>query len=331
MTGPFGILEQVPPRTQWQSEFRHFTPWLAENLGLLGAALGLDLELVQTEALVGDFNCDIHAREQGMGRRVIIENQLEQTDHGHLGQLLTYAAGLKAAVIVWISPNVRDEHREAIDWLNRHTTESVDFFAVSLEVVRIEASKPAVVFRLVASPNQWAKTAATVRTEASGRMAAYQAFWQPLLNELREKHRFTNARASQPQSWMNFSAGVSGCVYGVSFPRGNRIQAEVYIDVGESLLNKAIFRQLESAKAEIELGMGEPLSWEPLDNRRACRIAVSRPGSSIEDTPVKGDEMRTWLIERLLLLRKVIGPRLKPAIAAAETAPSQTSTEQMDG
>ncbi len=128
--------------------------------------------------------------DTGRNRQVIIENQLEPTDHRHLGQLLTYAAGLDATVIVWISPEFRDEHREAIDWLNRHTSENVEFFGVALEVVRIGDSKPAVVFRLAASPNAWTKDrlASVARSENPARAGAFQEFFQLVIDELREKH-----------------------------------------------------------------------------------------------------------------------------------------------
>ena len=166
-----GKLEPVSPRLLWTSEPAHFTPWLASNLPTLGEALGLELELVKAESSVGPFACDIEARDINTGRKVIIENQLEPTDHTHLGQLLTYAAGLEATFIVWISPLVREQHRQAIDFLNRHTAEGLDFFAVGLEVVKIGTSLPAVVFRLVASPNAWAKTV-RCRQEDQGQEAA---------------------------------------------------------------------------------------------------------------------------------------------------------------
>lgn len=318
MTVALGKLEQVSPRELWESEARDFTPWLSENLALLGEALGLDLELVQTEATVGSFSCDVECREQGTGRKVIIENQLEQTDHAHLGQLLTYAAGLDAAVVVWISPEVREEHREAIDWLNRHTRETIDLFAVALEVVRIGTSDPAVVFRLAASPNAWAKTAAAgaTRGEASTKMANYQAFWQPLMDELREKH-FTNARAAQPQSWYSFASGVTGITYGGSFTKGRRMQAGVYIDVGNAPRNKAIFDLLVAAKSNFETALGETLSWERLDTKRACRIAVVRSDTTIDDAAEHGNEMREWLITRLLRLKEVFGPQIKVAVQEA--------------
>ena len=166
-----GTLQHLPPRDIWKNEASDFTPWVAEHIGLLGEALGLDLEFVVREQSVGEFSCDVVAREIGRNRPVIIENQLEATDHRHLGQLLTYASGLDAAFIIWISPEIREEHRQALDWLNRHTDESVDFFGVQLEAIRIDDSRPAVQFRLMAFPNEWGKAqgrAARIVTSTTG-------------------------------------------------------------------------------------------------------------------------------------------------------------------
>ncbi|WP_082616532.1 DUF4268 domain-containing protein [Massilia sp. Root418] len=315
MTISLGRLEHVDARTVWQSEPRDFTPWLAQNLGLLGEALGLDLELVQMEAPVGNYACDIEAKETNSGRRVIIENQLESTDHTHLGQLVTYAAGLDAAVIVWIATSVRDEHREAIDFLNRHTREAVDFFVIALELVRIGTSAPAVVFRLAASPNAWAKNAAA-RPEVSDRMNSYRSFFQPLMDELRERHHFTNARVAQPQSWYAFSSGVTGITYGLSFTAKGELRAEVYIDVGDASRNKAIFGALNEVRTQIEDQLGEPAVWEPLPERRASRIGMVRANTKIEDTQSNGDAVRSWAVNRLLKLKEVFGPRLRPLLAS---------------
>ena len=230
-----GKLEQVDPRLLWTSEPAHFTPWLASNLPTLGEALGLELELITAESSVGPFACDIEARDINTGRKVIVENQLEPTDHTHLGQLLTYAAGLDATVIVWISPLVREQHRQAIDFLNRYTAEGLDFFAVGLEVVKIGASLPAVVFRLVASPNAWAKTAASTNQPAvtSSRMLAYQEFYQGLINELRTVHHFTNAKAAQPQSWYSFTSGTRGFVYSTTFT--SKCRSKIMLSLGNRL------------------------------------------------------------------------------------------------
>jgi len=310
-----GTLEHVSPRSVWENEARDFTPWLASNLNVLAAALGLDLELIGIEAAVGNYSCDIEALEKNTNRRVVIENQLEQTDHSHLGQLLTYAAGLDAAIVVWISTNVRDEHREAIDFLNRHTRDSVDFFAVALELVKIGDSQPAVVFRLAASPNAWAKTAAAVtRPEITEKMIAYQAFFQPLMDELRETHRFTNARAAQPQSWCTFSGGATGISYGVSFTSKNELRVEFYIDVGDVAKNKAIFDYFCSRKNTIENAVGVPLQWDRLEAKRASRIAAALAETRIEDEATRGVAMRAWTVDKLLKFKQVFGPEVRAAI-----------------
>ena len=273
-----GKLEQVEPRLLWTSEPADFTPWLASNLPTLGEALGLELELVKAEASVGPFACDIEARDINTSRKVIIENQLEPTDHTHLGQLLTYAAGLDATVVVWISPVVREQHRQAIDFLNRHTAEGLDFFAVALEVVKIGTSLPAVVFRLVASPNAWAKTVTATNQPAvtSSRMLAYQEFYQGLIDELRTVHHFTNAKAGQPQSWYSFASGTKGLLYSISFTAKGSLRVELYIDVGDER-NKCTFERFEKMKDELEDSMGRALTWESLDNKRASRISIVRP------------------------------------------------------
>jgi len=321
-----GKLEHVDARTIWLSEARDFTPWLAQNLGLLGEALGLDLELVQMEAPVGNYACDIEAKENGSGRRVIIENQLESTDHTHLGQLLTYAAGLDAAVIVWISTGVREEHREAIDFLNRHTREAVDFFAIALELVRIDSSWPAVVFRLAASPNAWAKNAA-VRPEVSNRMNAYRAFFQPLMDELRDRYHFTNARIAQAQSWYAFGSGVTGITYSLSFTAKGELRAELYIDVGDALRNKALFNTLYALRVQIKQQLEESAVWEPLPERRASRVGLVRPNTRIDDAQSSGDAVRAWAVHRLLKLKEVLGPRLRPALASVATPPLEAPLE----
>lgn len=313
-----GRLEKVEPRTLWQSESRDFTPWLAESLGTLGDALGLDLELVSREVRVGPFACDIQAQEAGSGRRVIIENQLEATDHGHLGQLITYAAGLDAAVVVWIAPTIRDEHREAIDFLNRHTREGIDFFAVALEVFRIGTSAPAVAFRLAASPNAWAKrtSISAEQPSVSSKGLAYQAFFQGLVDEMREKHRFTNARSVGTQSWFAFSAGVSGVVFSSAFGIGV-MRMDLYIDVGEAIRNKAIYDALLEDRAAIEGELGETLAWQRLDAKRAARISAVHAGTKVEDAAHRGAEMRQWLVTHLLGFRQVFGARVREAVRAA--------------
>jgi hypothetical protein len=313
-----GALTREDPRAVWANEARDLTPWVGAHLEKLGEVLGMDLELVRTESDVGDFAIDVLARDLTTQRLVVIENQLEQTDHTHLGQVITYAAGVDAGVVVWLTPAFREEHRQAVDWLNRGLGNSTQFFAVAIEVLRIDGSKPAVNFRVVAQPAGYglgaggATKQASQDTDTSDRGKRYQAFFQRLLDELREKYHFTNARAGQSQSWYSFSSGVRGFQYGANFPSGGRIAVELYIDFGDDEVNLSALRALQQQREAIERELGEKLDWQELETRRACRIVLYGAGS-ILDPQDKLDEYHDWMVKRLLSFKRAFGPRLKLA------------------
>jgi hypothetical protein len=317
-----GQITRESPRSVWISEPRDFTPWVAAHLDQLGSVLDMDLELVRAESDVGDFSIDVLAKELSSQRYVVIENQLEQTDHTHLGQVITYAAGVDAGAVVWITPEFREEHRQAIEWLNRGLGTTTQFFAVAVEVLRIDGSKPAVNFRLVAKPPGYRITSTAGGTDTGGgaepseRGKRYQSFFQQLIDELREKYHFTNARAGQPQSWYSFSTGVRGFQYGANFPSGGRVAVELYIDFPDEDQNLAVLRAFQAQREDIEARLGDQLDWQDLPNRRACRIVLYRPGS-ITDAQDKLDGYRAWMIDRLLAMRTVFGPRLEAAAEAA--------------
>lgn len=307
----FGTLKRVDLRNGWPREAADFTPWLAQNLQALSKVLGMDLELESTESAVGSFSLDLLARDLSRDRLVVIENQLESTNHDHLGKLMTYAAGHDASVVVWIAREFREEHRQALDWINQHTDEDTEFYGVVIELLQIDDSKPAYNFRLVAFPNEWRKTNISrgSSAEPSERREAYRAFFQDLVDRLRERHQFTSARIGQPQNWYSFASGFSDISYGVAFAQGGRVRAEVYIDRGDANLNKDLFDTLAKEKQSIETEFGEALEWERLDDRRASRIASYRQGS-IDDDSQSIDEIKVWAIDRLLKLKKVFHPRL---------------------
>ena len=305
-------IARVDPRDIWPNEAANFTPWLAENLSILGDALGgMQLEMEAREAPVGGYKLDILARDIGSGHSVVIENQLGDTDHTHLGQLLTYMAGFDANVIVWIAKAFRDEHREALDMLNHRTGEDTQFFGIEVELWKIDDSRPAVNFKLVATPNEWRKQAVSERKpgEASERMERYRTFFQKLIDTLREEHSFTNARKGQPQSWYQFSIGYGHqAKLGAAFIVNGRARVEVYLD-GNRDANKRLFDQLLEEKNAIESGTGSSLEWERLDESKASRIGIVRRGT-IDDGEESLEEIQSWMIQNLLEFKRVFGPRL---------------------
>ena len=314
-----GTIEQVDLREVWPHEAQDFTPWLAENLDKLGEALGLDLELQSAEAAVGSFSLDVLAHDLGSNRPVIIENQLEVTNHDHLGKLLTYAAGYDAYAVVWLTREFRDEHRQALDWLNQRTDEETQFFGVVVEAWKIDDSRTAPHFRPVAFPNDWQKRSSgrdetTGGVKVSERSERYRTFFQDLIDTLREEHRFTNARKGQPQSWHSFSSGTRGVSYNPAFssPRGIA-RVEVYIDRGDHDVNKQLFDALEDRKEEIESEIPGAWEWERLDNRRACRISTIRT-ASIDDEQQVLEDLQRWMIEHLLAFKRVFTPYLKELV-----------------
>ena len=316
MTTPnLAKIERVPDlRATWPNEAQHFTPWLAENIAELGEALGMDLELQQTEAPVGGYSLDILANDLGSSRPVIIENQLEATNHGHLGQLLTYAAGFDAETVVWVTRDFRDEHRQALDWLNQRTGENTQFFGVVIELLRIDDSRLAPFFRVVASPNSWRKETVThgdsnLDRAVSAQRERYRKYFQNLIDTLREKHRFTNARTAQPSSWYTFSSGYSGIRYGASFTGQKQAKIELNIDYPDRDRNVSLLTLLKAQSEDIERQIGHSLVWEALDGRRVCRIMLLIPGS-IDDDDDTLEEIQNWMTDHLLKFREAFSPHL---------------------
>jgi len=297
-----GSIKRVECRKVWKREDSDFTPWLASNVAELGNAIGLQLERVAEEASVGDYSLDILAKDLGSNAYVVIENQLEPTDHRHLGQLLTYASGFDADVVIWVATEFREEHRQAIDWLNSKSGASTNFFGIVIEVLQIGTSALAPQFKVVASPNEWqkAKSSKKVASETGERGEAYRDYFQPLMDELREQHHFTKARKAQPQNWYTFASGCKWFKYGHTFSSGGKVRVEVYIDCDTKDEVELWFQHLFSSRSKIESDFGGPLEWEKLDGR-ASRIAFYREGS-IEDSAETLEEIRAWAVSNLLKL-----------------------------
>jgi Domain of unknown function (DUF4268) len=303
-----GVIQNVTLKQLWPGEATHFTPWLAKNLQVLGETLGMDLEIEATEVAAGDFSADIVARDLSTNNRVIIENQYGATDHRHLGQLITYASSLSARAVVWVSESIRPEHRSAMDFLNQHLNEGLSFYGVEASAIRIDDSRPAFVLNIVSMPSEASQLPTPEPSETKQR---YRSYFQELIDELREKYRFTNAKVGQPQNWYTFASDNSKVFhYSTTFAQGERVRVEIYIDCGDKDKNEEIFDCLKQHEVEIRAAVGTDLSWERLDTRRACRIAVYRDGSidAISETLA---DIRNWTITNLLKFREVFPERIR--------------------
>jgi hypothetical protein len=313
---PLGVLKKVDLKTIWPGEATHFTPWLANNLDHLGEVLDMDLQLESTEVSAGDFSADIVARDLSTNRKVIIENQYGSTDHKHLGQLMTYCAVLDADVVVWIAESIRSEHKAAMDFLNLNLKDSLSLYAVEASAIKVDQSNPAFLLSVVSRPNE--NRAADTAPQTSEIQEKYRSHFQALIDELRNKHQFTNARTGQPQNWYAFSSENSKIFkYGANFNRNSKVSVEIYIDSGDKAQNEAIFDALQSRQTAIETELGHPLTWERIDNKRACRIAVYRDGDIEADTETLA-AIRAWTVDELLAFKRVFPRHIREVLSTLD-------------
>lgn len=271
-------IKAVDVRSIWLHEAHDFTSWLLENADVLSEVLGMNLDLIEAERRVGGFALDLIGTDLQTGETVIVENQLEQSDHGHLGQLLTYAGGTDPRTIVWCAPRFRDEHRAALDWLNEHTDEDTRFFGVEISAVRIDESRPAPLFRLVAQPNDWTKQVHTDKaTLLTGKAAAYQAFWVQLLERIRTTHPdWTTGSAGSKVSWITIPYGTSGTWYGLLFTNSGPA-IELYFGSASAEVNSAEYAKVAAHREVLDSLVDLPIVYEPLPNKKASRLRVYRP------------------------------------------------------
>lgn len=313
-----GRLKPVAVRQVWPHEAADFTPWLLTNDDVLAEALGIEVQLTAAEHRVGGFGLDLLGHDLTHDAVLIVENQLEGTDHSHLGQLLTYAAGTDAATIVWIATQFRDEHRQALDWLNQHTGEDVRFFGVELTAVRIGGSAAAPLLRLVAEPNDWQKTtkaAARSTQSTSARAELYREYWAAYLARVHaDQPTWTSARKPQTANWMSQPSPLPCSIISVSFAQGRRLRHELYLDSStDDDLVGIWFDHLVAHRDVLDATYGAQLSYEELPDRRASRIADYREDASVDDVD-RHDEFIDWHVDA--------GVRLRAALAAVPPLPT---------
>jgi hypothetical protein len=312
MKAQLSHLVRVPLREAWKHEAGDFTPWLAEadNLNHLSDALGLgELELVATEHWVGDFKLDILCTDGT--DQVIIENQLERTNHSHLGQLITYAAGIDAKKVVWVAEAFRPEHVAALEFLNQNTTEDLNFFAVEVELYRIGESPLAPKFEVVVKPNEWAKAGREQAKAASSTTPTKQRqlkFWLALVEALRARAPGIKPQKPRPQHWLQISLGRSGFLLSpTASQKDSRLGVEVYINHADS---KQMFELLQQQRNSIETAVGSGLDWQQLPDAHACRIALYRPECPLDDES-RWPEYLAWMTEQVVRMSAAFRPAIK--------------------
>jgi len=287
-------IKQVDLRNVWRHEATEFTTWLAkkENLSLLSDEIGIEISLIQTEASVGKFNVDILAEEENTGRKIVIENQLESTNHDHLGKLITYASGFDAEIIIWIVKDVRDEHKQAIDWLNERTNEQANFFAIKMEVWQISDSPYAPKFQVIAQPNDWAKAVKTssIKSELSDTRLMQLDFWTDFRRFGQAKTTGIRFRKPYPQHWYNISIGSARAHLGlICDTQNNQIRCEFYIPD-----DKELYKSLEAFKPHIENELDYDLDWMLLEGKKASRIRTAINADISKSA--NWEEYFSWLI-----------------------------------
>lgn len=302
-------LEKVDLREVWKHEALDFTNWLAkpDNLELLSDEIGIEITLIQTEASVGKFNVDILAEEENTGRKIVIENQLESTDHDHLGKIITYASGFDAEIIIWIVKGVRDEHKQAVDWLNEHTDSNINIFAIQMEVWKISSSPYAPKFQVIAKPNDWAKAVkkATAQSELSDTKLLQLEFWTKFREYVQENNGKVKLRKAYPQHWYDISFGSSSAHICLTVNSQNEQMAcEIYIPD-----SKQIFSSLFEKKDDIERKLSEHLVWEELPEKKASRIKLITKGNLSNQTD--WEQYHSWLLEKVTKFQEVFGKFIK--------------------
>lgn len=298
-----GTIKQIKDlRSVWAHEAHDFSKWLAqeENLATLSDAVGIDIVLEELESPVGGFSADLYATEDGTGRKIVIENQLEDTNHDHLGKIITYAAGKGAEVIIWIVKRARDEHRQAIEWLNAHTDSNIGIFLVEIELWQINNSPYAPKFNVVERPNDWAKSLKTAEGLSDTKKLQLE-FWQAFADYAFNNPSFSQAfsrRKAQPQHWYDLPLGHSEYHLGLTAnTQKKRLGAEIYINE-----DKSVFEFFKTHKAEIEAEFNDKLEWR--EANKACRILALHPGDIKEDRST-WTALFDWFIEASFKFKKI--------------------------
>lgn len=301
-----GKLERVALREVWIHEAYDFTQWLENNISVLNEALGITLVNVDREQAAGTFSIDLVAEDEG-GGTVIIENQLEKSNHDHLGKLITYLTALSAKTAIWIVSDPRPEHVAAVTWLNESA--SAEFYMVKVEAVRIGESLPAALFTLIVGPSEDAKDVGIAKREIAERYGIRKRWWSMLVERSAAVNKLHTHITPGEYSWLGTSSGVRGLNLNYTVTQDTCV-AELYIDRGKDseAENNNIFDQLAAHKDEIENAFGGPLCWERLEGKRACRISYLQTGGGYRSPEEAWEPLQDGIIHAMDRLARALSP-----------------------
>lgn len=297
-----GKLKEVDIRNLWKHEQYDFSEWLSqsENIKLLDDVLGLTLTDITKEAYVGSYRCDIFAKDESSGIKVIIENQLEASNHDHLGKIITYASGLDAEVIVWIVKQAKEEHRSAIEWLNNNTNSNINFFLIELHAYTIENSIPAPFFEVIEKPNEFIKNSKIngEQDNLNKSQSERLEFWNRFNEILIDRGKPFNVRKATTDHWYDVALGTSEAHVSINLVNKESVVCiDLYIND-----NKELFDSLYSKKDIIENDLGFKLIWDRLDNGKASRIKYNIKDLNY-DNHSNYDELMNKVIDTAVKMR----------------------------
>lgn len=310
MAQKIGKLNEVDVRELWKHEQYDFSEWLAkeDNIEYLNDILGLTLVDVDKEVFVGPYRCDIVAKDETSGITVVIENQLEGTNHDHLGKIVTYASGLNAKTIVWIVKDAKEEHRAAIEWLNNNTNSEINFFLIEIHAYKIGDSEPAPMFEVVEKPNDFVKhsKAPVTDKELNKSQSERLVFWEQFNQIVINRGKPFNLRKATTDHWYDIALGTSDAHVAIDLvSRSNYIVVEVYIND-----KKELFDRLLSYRETIENDLGFEMEWDRIDNKKASRIKYRIPGLDFDDHS-NYDELMNQIIDVAVKVRDVFSPYVR--------------------
>ena len=304
-----GRLEKVDLRKVWIKEAKDFTTWLENNLDILSEHVGFDLSPLEREKAAGTFSADIFA-EGPNGDTVVIENQLEKTDHDHLGKLITYLSNLESKTAIWITSNPRPEHITAINWLNEISPSDTSFFLVKVEAYKIGDSEPAPLFTAICAPSEEAKQIGAQKQHLAERHLMRLEFWKQLLEKAKSKTNLHSNVSPSKDNWITAGAGKSGMgwSYSITMDKGS---VELFIDRGPDKKDETdkIYGKIFEDGKKIQDQFGEPLIWDKVEGRRVCRIKSLSEAGGLNDSD-SWDQIQEDMIERMIRLEKSLKPAL---------------------